>query len=86
MSLPKTVDVQFLGGARCGRISTVSRDLIRLWSDTTPHPSLGIHPRRYHYQWFGRYTAAAHRVRVYEFVGETAVGERLHPAGQGGTA
>jgi hypothetical protein len=87
MTRPRTVEIELVGGARDGRRCTIDRDLLRLWSDTSPNPATpGIHPRRYHYQWKGRYLAADHRVRVYEFVGETAVGERLHPAGQGGTA
>jgi hypothetical protein len=87
MTQPRTVEIELVGGARDGRRCTIDRDLLRLWSDTTPHPSLGIHPRRYHYQWFMEYRHGDdYAVRIYRFVGETAPGERLYPAGQGGTA
>jgi len=86
MTMPRTVDIYLAGGARDGWRAVINRDLFHAWSDTTPHPSTGLWPRRYHYEWFGRYALHDHTVRVYEFVGETAVGERLHPAGQGGTA
>jgi hypothetical protein len=87
VTLPRTVEIELVGGARDGRRSVIDRDLLRLWSDTTPHPPTGLMPRRYHYQWFMEYLAGAdYAVRIYRFIGETAPGERLHPADRGGTA
>ena len=87
MKAGNPVDYVFAGGPRCGRpgVTLTTIDML----------AVDLAGSRHHYFWSGRRSTIQQAtwrgietipVRVYEHIGHTGAGERLHPAGQGGTA